>query len=222
MGDQAEHLDLLDQVIPALVNMGKTVDLPSREEFFESERKVLAYEFKTDLNKYLKSRGDSIRYHSLTDIIAFNEAHRREEMPYFEQEWMVEANSTGSLSEEVYLDALNRNHRLAREEGIDAVTEKYGLDAIVAPTTGPAWLIDFVNGDCDSGCCSQPAAIAGYPHITVPAGFVEGLPVGLSFFGPAWSESALLGLAYDFEQATLVRRPPLFLKGAILPQTVSE
>ena len=202
-------LDLMKEMGAIIIN---PIDLPSGEQLNASEREVLTYEFKADLNEYLKSRGDSVLYHSLSDVIAFNENHRSKEMPYFEQEWMIEANSKGSLNEESYLDALNENHRLSREEGIDAVMEKHGLDAIVAPTTGPAWLIDFVNGDYDSGGCSQPSAIAGYPHITVPAGFVQGLPVGISFFGSAWSEPTLLGLAYDFEQATRVRKPPSFLR----------
>jgi amidase len=191
-------------------------DLPSHGQLDDTEREVLVYEFKADLNEYLRSRGDSVRVHSLAEVIAFNEQHAEEELRYFGQEWMLEANSKGPLTEKVYLDALAKNHRLAREEGVDAVMSAHDLDAIVAPTTGPAWLNDPVIGDSyASGMCSQPAAIAGYPHITIPAGFVAGLPVGISFFGSAWSEPTLLGLAYAFEQTTLARRAPLFMRSAV-------
>jgi amidase len=189
-------------------------DLPSHGKLDAAEREVFVYEFKADLNEYLRSRADSVRVHSLADIIAFND-QCPEEMPYFGQEWMVEANSKGPLTEKAYLDALAKNHRLSREEGIDAVMKNHDLDAIVAPTTGPAWLTDFVNGDSyETGTSSQPAAVAGYPHITVPAGFVAGLPVGISFFGSVWSEPTLLALAYAFEQSTLVRKPPRFMRTA--------
>ena len=124
---------------------------------------------------------------------------------------MIEAEKKGPLTEKAYLDALAKDHQLSRAEGIDAVVRKHHLDAIVAPTSGPAWLTDWVTGDHGSESCSTPAAVAGYPHITVPAGFVHGLPVGISFFGPAWSEPTLLKLAYSFEQATKIRCPPLFL-----------
>jgi amidase len=148
---------------------------------------------------------------SLADIIAFNERKRNEEMPYFEQDLMVKAEMKGPLTEKAYKDALAINRKLSRTEGIDADISKHKLDAIVAPTTGPAWLTDWITGDHESGSCSTPAAVAGYPHITVPAGFVAGLPVGVSFFGAAWSEPALLGLAYAFERATKMRRAPGFL-----------
>src|ERR1017187_5723007 len=129
-------------------------------------------------------------------------------MPYFEQEIFVESQQRGTLNEVTYLRALQGNRRLARAEGIDAVLKKYKVDAIVAPTAGPAWLIDWVTGDHDTGGCSTPAAVAGYPHITVPAGFVRGLPVGISFFGAAWNEPGLLKVAYAFEQATKARKRP--------------
>jgi amidase len=184
-------------------------DLPSHGKYDTSENLVLQYEFKNDLNAYLEARKTGL---TLEKLIAFNEEHRREEMPYFEQDLFVESQQRGTLNDVAYLSALSGNRRLARAEGIDAVTKKYKVDAIVAPTTGPAWLIDWVTGDHDTGGCSTPAAVAGYPHITVPAGFVHGLPVGISFFGTAWSEPALLRLAYSFEQATKARRPPRMLK----------
>jgi len=171
----------------------------------------MLYEFKNDLASYLRSRGDSVRVKSLRDVIRFNEERRSEEMPYFEQEIMMKAEAKGPLTDERYKDALAKNHRLSRAEGIDAVIAKDKLDAIVAPTIGPAWLTDWVTGDRESGCCCTPAAVAGYPHISVPAGFVHGLPIGISFFGPAWSEPTLLRIAYSFEQATKSRRPPSFL-----------
>jgi len=187
------------------------VDYPSHEKLKDTELDVLLYEFKSDLNAYLKTRGDSLSVRLLADIIAFNEERRTEEMPYFEQDIMIKAEMKGPLTEKAYKNALARNHKLSRTEGIDAVIGKNRLDAIVAPTTGPAWLTDWLTGDHESGSCSTPAAVAGYPHITVPAGFVGGLPVGISFFGPAWGEPTLLRLAYSFEQATKMRRAPSFL-----------
>jgi amidase len=187
------------------------VSLPSHKQYDDSEFQVLLYEFKHDLNEYLSNRGDSVTVRSLSEVIRFNETKRNEEMPYFEQEIMLQAEEKGPLSERGYRDALTRNRHLSRSEGIDAAIAKDELDAFVAPTTGPAWLTDWVTGDHETGSCSTPAAVAGYPHITVPAGFVHGLPIGISFFGPAWSEPTLLKLAYGFEQATTARRPPQFL-----------
>jgi amidase len=186
-------------------------DLPSHGQYNDSEFEVLLYEFKADLNAYLEARGDSVSVHSLARIIAFNEMRRSQEMPFFEQDIMMEAEKKGPLTEKAYTDALAKNHQLSRAEGIDAVIKENKLDAIVAPTTGPAWLTDWVTGDHESGSCTTPAAVAGYPHITVPAGFVHGLPVGISFFGPAWSEPTLLRIAFAFEQATRARRAPRFL-----------
>jgi len=156
----------------------------------------------------LGARGGVVK--SIDDCIAFNRAHRAEEMPYFEQEIMEQAQQKGPLAEKAYKDALATNHRLARKEGIDSVIAKYKVDAIVGPTAGPAWLTDWVAGDrTDSGCASPPA-VSGYPHITVPAGFKFGLPLGISFFGAAWSEPTLIRFAYAFEQARKARHKPEF------------
>jgi len=191
----------------------QTIDLADypAEKIGDSELEVLLYEFKADLNTYLKTRGESLIVRSLADIIAFNEEKRAEEMPFFEQDLMIKAEMKGPLTEKAYKDALARNHKLSRTKGIDAVIGEHYVDAIIAPTNGPAWLTDWVTGDHESDSCSTPAAVAGYPHITVPAGFVAGLPVGISFFGSAWSEPTLLKLAYAFEQATRMRRAPSFL-----------
>ncbi len=184
------------------------VEFPKLEAWRETETEVLLYEFKTDLNRYLAARGAAVK--SLADCIAFNRAHREQEMPYFEQELMEQAQEKGPLTERDYTSALNKNHHLTRKDGIDALVKKFNLDAIIGPTAGPAWATDWVNGDrVDSGCASPPA-VAGYPHITLPAGFVFGLPVGISFFGPAWSEPTLLKAAYAFERLRPARKPPQF------------
>jgi amidase len=175
-----------------------------------SEMEVLLYEFKADLDAYLAGLGPSAKVHSLADVIAFNERNRDREMPHFGQEIMLKAQAKGPLTDAQYLAALEKNRRLAGAEGLDAVMVKYKLDALVAPTGGPAWLTDVVNGDAEQGSASTLPAIAGYPHITVPAGFVSGLPVGLSFIGPAWSEPTLFRLAYAYEQGTKHRKPPTF------------
>ena len=144
-------------------------------------------------------------------MIAFNEQNRDREMPWFGQETFLKAQARGPLTDQIYLDALAKSKKLSREQGIDAVVAQHQLDAIIAPTAGPSWLTDWVNGDCDTGGCSTPAAVAGYPHVTVPAGYAHGLPIGLSFFGPAWSEAKLLKLAYAYEQASKLRKEPKLL-----------
>ena len=149
--------------------------------------------------------------HSLKEIIDFNERNKGEEMPYFAQDIFIKAEAKGPLTSKEYLDALEANHRLSRAEGIDALMDKFHLDAIMAPTAGPAWLTDLINGDHSGGGSSSAAAVAGYPDITVPAGYISGMPVGVSFFGRAWSEPGLLKIAYGFEQATKVRKAPRFL-----------
>jgi amidase len=212
-------LDAVDQLmevaIAAMKSHGALVsdpsDLPSHGKFGDGEAEVLLYEFKADLNKYLAWLGPSAPVHSLAEIIAFNEREKASEMPWFGQELFLKAQAKGTLTEKAYLDALAKNLRLSREEGIDAIMEKLGLDAIIAPTCGPAHRTDLLWGDRDTGGCAGPAAIAGYPHITVPMGLVNDLPVGISFFGRAWSEPTLIKLAYSFEQATKARQAPRFL-----------
>ena len=180
------------------------------EAWRETETEVLLYEFKADLNAYLAGRGAKVK--TLEDCIRFNREHAAQEMPYFKQELMEQSQEKGPLTEKAYKEALAKNHRLTRKEGIDAVIAKHKLDAIVGATAGPAWLTGWVGGDrADSGCASPPA-VAGYPHITVPAGFSFGLPIGISFFGAAWSEPTLLKFAYAFEQASHARRKPQFLQ----------
>ena len=186
-------------------------DIPTAGKFDDSESEVLSYEFKNDLNLYLGALVPKAPMHSLADVIAFNESHREREMPYFGQDLMIKAQAKGPLSSKEYLAALEKDHRLSRTEGIDAVMSKHRLDALVAPTAGPAWCTDLINGDHAPGGSSTPAAVAGYPNINVPAGYAWGLPVGISFFGAANSEPLLIKLAYAFEQATRHRRAPQFL-----------
>jgi amidase len=179
----------------------------------------MLYEFKADLNKYLMWLGPASPAHSLADIIAFNDRNKDREMPYFDQELMRQAERKGPLTDAKYKAELAKNHQLSRTLGIDAAMVKDRLDVLVAPTGGPAWLTDLVNGDGGTASAASPstvAAVAGYPHITVPAGDVRGLPVGISFFGRAWSEAKLIGLAYAYEQATKHRHPPTFAASADL------
>ena len=183
-------------------------DIPHTGEYDETELTVLLYELKADLNAYLTSLGPQAPVRTLADVIAFNDAHAREEMPYFGQDLFVKAQEKGPLTDLAYVEARARNMRLAALEGIDAVMGQHKLDAIVAPTGGPAWTTDLVDGDHFGGGMSTPPAVAGYPHVTVPAGYVFGLPVGISFVGRAWSEPTLIKLAYAFEQATRARRAP--------------
>jgi amidase len=192
-------------------------DIPTLGTFDDSELEVLLYEFKADLSRYLQSLGPSALVHSVSDVIAFNEAHAAEELPYFGQDILIKSDAKGPLTSADYKAALARNHRQSRERGIDAVMGRYRLDALVAPTGGPAWLTDLVNGDgaaASSAAPSTVAAVAGYPHITVPMGYVRSLPVGISFFGRAWSEPQLIRIAYAYEQATKHRRPPQFAPSA--------
>jgi amidase len=187
-------------------------DLPSHGKFNDAEYEVLLYEFKDGLNAYLAGLGPHAPVRSLKEIMEFNERNRVKEMPFFGQETFVKAEEKGPLTEKAYLDALAKSRRLAGEEGIDAIMDQHQLDALVAPTGGPAPVTDLVYGNRDTGGSSSPAAAAGYPSITVPAGTVMGLPVGISFFGRAFSEPTLIKLAYAFEQATRMRKPPRFLQ----------
>ncbi len=175
------------------------------------EFQVLLYEFKADLAKYLQGLGPKAPMHTLADLIAFNDAHKDEEMPFFGQEVFLEAEQKGPLTSKEYLQALHDARLYSRAEGIDGLMEKHQLDAIVAPTTRPAWVTDLVNGDSNAFGSSSPAAVAGYPNITVPNGLIQGLPVGISFFGRAWSEPTLLRIAYAYEQATHHRTAPKLL-----------
>jgi len=174
---------------------------------------VLLYEFKYDLSKYLGLLGPLTQMHSLKDVIDFNAAHKDQELRYFDQDIMLSAQAKGPLTESKYGEEIGRNHSLAGAQGIDATMTKFKLDALIAPTGGPAWIIDLINGDGGTASAPGPStvtSVAGYPHITVPMGFVRGLPVGLSFFGRAWSEPTLVKLAFAYEQATRHRRPPTF------------
>jgi amidase len=175
-----------------------------------TEMEVLYYDFKADLNAYLASLGPAAPVHSLDEVIAFNEREKERVMPIFGQEHMLKAQKKGPLTEPAYLKALETNHRLGREEGIDKVLREHRLDAILTPAGGPAWMVDFVYGDYGEGGGSSLPAVAGYPVITVPAGYVRGLPVGVAFLGTAWSEPVLLRIAYAFEQATRARKAPEF------------
>ena len=185
-------------------------DIPTTGKFDDSELEVFFYEFKADLNKYLAGLKNS-QVKTLKDVIEFNEKNRDREMPYFGQELFIKAQAKGPLTSPKYLQALKKNHLLSRTQGIDFVMKQKKLDALVAPTGGPAWPTDLVNGDHFTGGYSSASAVAGYPHITVPAGYVFGLPVGISFFGGAYSEPTLIKIAYAFEQGTKARQVPKFL-----------
>jgi amidase len=187
------------------------VEIVTEGKFDDSEFDVLLYEFKADLNAYLAGLGPKAPVRTLKDIIDYNDAHKDQEMPYFGQDIMIKAQAKGPLTEKAYLDALANDQKLSREQGIDAAMDKNKLDALITPTGGPAWITDLITGDHFGGGYSTASAVAGYPHITVPAGFTHSLPVGISFFGRAYSEAALIKIAYAYEQATKHRRAPTFI-----------
>jgi amidase len=205
---------LFATALQALRDQGAIVhdpaDVVTEDHLKDEEITVLLYEFKDDLNAYLAGLAPGLPK-TLADLIAFNEHEHGREMPFFAQELFVRAEAKGPPTAAAYRTALAACRRWSRTLGIDATMRRYRLDAIICPTQAPAWPIDVVNGDAFGGNCTTPAAVAGYPHITVPMGQILGLPVGLSFFGRAWSEAKLLSYAFAFEQATKARKPPLFL-----------
>jgi amidase len=213
--DNAPLNGFLDKCIATLQRAGAVIvdpaDLPMHGAASAPELQVLLYEFKADLNAYLQRLPASFPAHSLDDVIRFNDAHAARELAGFDQELFHQSQAKGGLNESAYLDARDTCLTATRGGGIDAVLCEHHLDAIVTLTSGPAWLIDAMNGDSDTGGCSSPAAIAGYPHITVPAGLHRGLPIGLSFFGTAFSEPKLLRLASGFEHVAGARALPQFL-----------
>src|ERR1051326_7938395 len=202
-----DHVDkLLNDHLESMKKLGAVLvdpaDISTQGKFDDSELEVLLYEFKTDLNTYLAGLGPQAPVRTLKDVIDFNDKNRDREMPYFGQDLMIKADAKGPLTSKPYLQALRKNHLLTRAQGIDFVMKKNRLDALIAPTGGPAWPTDWANGDHFTGGYSSASAVAGYPHITVPAGYVFGLPIGISFFGGAFSEPKLIKIAYAFEEGT--------------------
>jgi amidase len=212
---------VVEQALTVLKEQGATLvdlpELPNANRYGATEYEVLLFEFKDGMAKYLKEFAPTSPLKSLADIVAFNEKHRDKVMPYFSQEHMTRANAKGDLTTKEYLDALANNLKFSREEGIDKALKENKLDALVAPTGSPAWITDYIRGDNSGGGFSSPAAVAGYPHITVPAGFVQGLPCGISFVGTAWSEPVLIEIAFAYEQASRKRRAPTYARTLKLP-----
>ncbi|MGH8495639.1 MAG: amidase [Gammaproteobacteria bacterium] len=208
-GNDERIRNILDGAIATLESAGAGIVDPveiDTKGMGDAEYEVLLYEFKADLNDYLFASKAPLK--SLEEIIEFNAANVETVMPYFGQDIMQESQAKGPLTDKEYVEALATSKRIARE-GIDKVMRKHDLDALIAPSNGPAWLTDYVTGDHFSTGSSSLAAISGYPNVTVPAGFISGLPVGVSFFGAAFSEMKLLEIAYAFEQVSKLRRPPL-------------
>jgi amidase len=211
---------LVEAAIDVLRRQGAIIvdpaDIPHAGEYDDTELTVLLYEFKADLNAYLTDWAPYAQPRSLADLIAFNEANRATELTYFGQELFLQAQEKGPLTDQVYRDALEKNRRLSQTEGLDAVFAQHTLDAIVAPTASPAWPTDLVNGDHFLGASSTPAAVSGYPSVSVPVGYAFGLPVGMSFIGRARSEATLVKFAFAYEREARPRRPPTFLPTAAL------
>ena len=207
---------LFRQSIETLKTRGAIVvenlDFPNLSELDKVELPVLLYDFKADLNQYLSSAPTAVKSRSLAEIMQFNKTHAKQVMPHFGQEIMAMAQTKGPLTDKAYIEAVSKAKRLAGPEGIDALLKQHQLDALIAPTTGPAWNINYKKGDIIAGSASSPAAIAGYPHLTVPMGLVKGLPVGLSFFAGAWSDASLLNMGYAFEQARAPLPAPVIQK----------
>jgi amidase len=213
-GLDARLKPLLEAAIDRMKAAGAEItdlgEFPDFNKANDPEMEVLLYEYKDGLNAYFATLGPASPIKSLADVIAFNTAHAGRELQHFGQELMIKAQAKGPLTEPAYLEARATCLKVTRTEGIDALLAKHKLDALVSITNGTAWLIDPVNGDAYTGGSSSPAAVAGYPSVTVPAGDYHGLPVGISFYGPAWTEARLLSLAADFEAATKARREPKF------------
>ncbi len=210
--------EVFERAIAALRAAGAEIvdnaDVPTVNKTDDAESEVLFYEFKDGINAYLAARGATSKMKTLEDLIAFNRANASREMPWFAQEQFEKAQAKGALSDTNYLAARDTCRRLSRDQGVDATLAKHRIDAIIAPSNGPSWPIDLVNGDRYTGGNSSVAAVAGYPSVTVPMGFAGPLPLGLSFIGTAWSEARLIALAFAFEQATKARREPRFLATA--------
>ncbi len=217
-GTDPRIIKIFESSIDVMKQLGAVIvdpaDLPNFNKFGKTESEVLYYEFKADLNKYLA--GANAKVKTMADVIKFNEENKERVLQYFGQERMLKAQESGGLRDKKYRDALAKNLLLTRKNGIDAAVKKYKLDALIVPSGGPSWMVDMVNGDALNWDMesTSPAAVAGYPHITVPAGYISGLPVGISFFAKAWQEPTLIKLAFAFEQAAKIRKPPEFLASA--------
>ena len=217
-GSDPRIIKIFESSIDVMKQLGAVIvdpaDLPNFNKFGKTESEVLYYEFKADLNKYLA--GANAKVKTMADVIKFNEENKERVLQYFGQERMLKAQESGGLRDKKYRDALAKNLLLTRKNGIDAAVKKYKLDALIVPSGGPSWMVDMVNGDALNWDMesTSPAAVAGYPHITVPAGYISGLPVGISFFAKAWQEPTLIKLAFAFEQAAKIRKPPEFLASA--------
>ena len=217
-GTDPRIIKIFESSIDVMKQLGAVIvdpaDLPNFNKFGKTESEVLYYEFKADLNKYLA--GANAKVKTMADVIKFNEENKDRVLQYFGQERMLKAQESGGLRDKKYRDALVKNLLFTRKNGIDAAMKKYKLDALIVPSGGPSWMVDMVNGDALNWDMesTSPAAVAGYPHITVPAGYISGLPVGISFFAKAWQEPTLIKLAFAFEQAAKIRKPPEFLASA--------